>query len=335
MIIKSKKFVLKLEEILKEGLPTEKYNEFEKFVLELVKKWHNGDSFFVHHTSGSTGKPKAIKISREKIEYSARATMEYIDPNRQIRSSLLCLNPNFIGGAMVIYRGLIFDHDISIVPPSTAYNADLEDNYDLVSIAPLQFEQMSSSQIDRFGTILIGGAPMPVSGKPYKSNVYSTFGMTETVSHFALRKLENDIFYTTGDTVVGISNDQSLKLKGTITGGNWLNTNDLIELIDDRSFKWIGRKDFIINTGGIKVNPEQVEQVLQDQFKADIMITSLPDAKLNQKIVLLSSGEHQEIDFSHLPKYHQPKEVYFNQAIYRTKTNKVDRVKTKSAFENQ
>lgn len=334
MIIKAKNFVLKLEEILKEDLPTERYNEYEKNVLGLIQSWKSSIHDFTHHTSGSTGRPKKIEISRDKIEISARATMRAIDPKGSIKHSLLCLNPQFIGGAMVVYRALIFEHDLTILEPSSDLQNSLDgSSFDLVSLAPIQFNKLSKTHIDRFKVVLIGGAPMPVLNTDFKSNVYSTFGMTETVSHIALRKIDEQSFKTTGDTIVSVDDDRSLKIKGSITDGKWLGTNDIVDIIDNKTFNWIGRKDFVINSGGIKINPEYVEGMIKNQFENEIMIGYLPDKKFGQKVVLLSESEPQEINFSSLSKYYIPKELFFNQPIFKTPNGKVDRLKTQSYFE--
>lgn len=335
MIIYSKNFCLKLEEILKEELPTETYNDTEKNVLKIVRNWHSDKSHFSHQTSGSTGVPKQIEISREKIKYSSQATMSFIGSKANINNTLLCINPEFIGGAMVVYRALINDLDIHIVEPGTNFIDQLahDDQFDLVSMVPMQFEKLTQDQISRFKVILIGGAPMPVKKEQYKAKVYSTFGMTETVSHIALRPLSEEVFTATGDAEIGINKDQSLKIKGTITDHKWLNTNDLIELVSNKSFKWLGRKDFVINSGGIKVNPETIEQSLQNQIEGDFMVGSMADEKLGRKVVLLMQQDHKLIDFSGLTPYQKPKEVFFNQRIFKTESNKIDRIKTQQSFE--
>ena len=255
--------------------------------------------------------------------------MASIDPNGRIKSSLLCLDPSFIGGAMVVYRSLVCNHDLTIVEPSKDLKEVLsKDTFDLVSIVPLQFESLTPSELNSFGTILIGGAPMNVQEVSTQSNVYSTFGMTETVSHFALRRLDEEFFTTTGDTEVASTAEGVLQIRGTITDHKWLTTNDIVKINSSRLFKWIGRKDFIINSGGVKINPEAVEQQLRSVTSGDFMIGWLPDPSLGQKVIFLSSIDEHPIDFSRLDRFHRPKSLYFNQQIFKTSTGKVDRLKT-------
>lgn len=336
MIVTSKNFVLKLEEILIDDLPTERYNDSENIVLELIRTWHSGKKKFTHYTSGSTGRPKKIVISREQIEISAKSTLSFIDPSNEISNVLLCLDPSNIGGAMVVYRALIYDHDLSIIEPTSNVMSALnqDQSYDLTSMVPMQFRNLTKKDLARFKIVLIGGAPMPVDETEYGTKVYSTFGMTETVSHIALRQLSEEVFTTTGDTVVDISKRNTLRIKGSITDNKWLETNDIVEIQSNTTFKWFGRADYIINSGGVKINPEKVEEQLVDQIKNEFIAASLPDDNLGRKLVLLINGEAQELDFSVLEKYHHPKEVFFNQKIFKTSNNKIDRKKTQEHFES-
>ena len=334
MIIKSKNFVLKLEEILKDELPTERYNEYENFVLKIIRSWYSEAQYFHHQTSGSTGRPAKIKISREKIKISTVATMNAIDPHKSMKTSLLCLDPTHIGGAMVVYRSLISGFDLTIrEPTSESILNDNHEYFDLVSMVPLQFKKLSTKQMNQFGTILIGGAPLAIEKVDSKANIYATFGMTETVSHIALRKIDEPLFRTTGDNEISVDENQILKIKGSVTDYKWLITNDIVKMNSGSSFEWIGRKDFIINSGGIKVNPEELERLLEKVIDDEFIISSLPDEKLNEKVILISGGPEREIDFSLLEKYHRPKACFFNQTIVKTASGKTDRLKTRKKLE--
>lgn len=334
MIIKSKNFELKLEEILKDDLPTERYNEWENIVINLIKKWYDSTLDVTYYTSGSTGKPKKLSISKSKIEMSAKATMDHLDPKGAFKTTLLCLNPHHIGGAMVVYRAILYGLDLTIIAPGSEPLKDLpkSSHFDLVSLVPLQFNSLKRTDINRFNTILIGGAPMQRVAHAYDANIYVTFGMTETVSHIALRKLDRPDFHTIGDTIIDQNLDETLKIKGSITNDKWLVTNDLIKMISNTSFEWMGRKDFVINSGGIKLNPETIEIALSDQIDGSFMVGHLPDDRLGQMAVLLVSGPEQAIDFSNLDRYHRPRKVFFNQIIHVTANNKLDRQATLDQF---
>ncbi len=335
MIVISKNFRLKLEEIIKDPLPTNAYNDTEKNVLKLIHQWYNGPNEFDHTTSGSTGAPKKIKISKEKITISAQATMSFIDPEYAFTTSLLCLNPLHIGGAMVVYRAILFDHDLTIIEPESSPIDEVgETCFDLASMVPLQFKNLRRDQIDQFKVILVGGAPMSEVIEGMNATVYETFGMTETVSHIALRSFDKDYFETVGDNEIACSSNGTLRVRGAITHHQWLETNDIVNVISNTSFKWIGRNDFVINTGGIKVNPEKIESILSEQITEEFIIGSIPDSKLGNKVVLISNGPYTEIDFSQLGKYEKPKLCFFNKEIFKTKSGKVDRLKTQSQVES-
>lgn len=336
MIIQSKNFRLKLDEILKEDYPASSLNETELNVIGLVKKWVSGEKSFDFTTSGSTGIPKTITISRDKIELSATNTIKFLDPSgNAIHSSLLCINPTFIGGAMVVFRALIYDFDLYIIEPGSHIIEQLptDDTFDLVSMVPLQYYHLAPLEKERFKIILIGGAPVFEMDSASKARIYSTYGMTETISHVALKRLDQDCFELTGDTIVGLGSEGTLEFKGSITDNKWLATNDLGEVISEQLFQWIGRKDFIINSGGIKLNPEVIEAKLRSHIDGSYLIISLPDELLGEKVVLLlEQKEHPPIDFSILDKYERPKKIIYGASIIRTASEKIDRNRTKEVI---
>ena len=338
MFIESANFKLKLEEFQKVDPFSLDMNETEEKVFRLVKTWMSGNSAFTFKTSGSTGSSKIIHIDKQKIELSTKSTFEYLDIVGKITNTLLCLDPNFIGGAMVVFRALIRELDLYIVEPTSDVISQLPANFttDLVSMVPMQFRNLTSKEIDRFKTILIGGAPMEVMPElKSSSRVFSTYGMTETVSHVALREIDKTNFNTIGDMKVGIDENECLKFKGEITDNKWLVTNDLGKVSSPTSFEWIGRKDFIINSGGVKLNPETIEQKLSDQIDFPFIITSIPDEKLSEKVVLILEGDQEtQIDFTCLDKYEKPKLVLDNQTVKLTTSGKVDRIATREALLN-
>lgn len=332
MVVKFEKRELKLEEIHKEGISKENFVHHEQVVIDLIQRWQAGEPSFMFQTSGSTGVAKTQEITRDKIIYSSKATFERIDPDNKFKSAFLCLNPEMIGGAMVVFRSLIHDLDLKVVSPTSDPFKELApgETYDLTSVVPMQIRNASNEQLNHFHTILVGGANIPVMPSASDSLLYSTFGMTETVSHFALRRQDEESFTCTGDTEVGQTADGRLKIKGTITDNNWLISNDLIELISSIKFKWLGRSDFIINSGGVKINPERVEQLLADQISCNFIMSSLPDEELGNKAILLIEGSfvEQAFDFSSLQKYERPKEVHFLKTFDFTPSGKIDRIKT-------
>lgn len=332
MIIQFENFQIKLDEILNDRFSLSEFIGIEFNVLKLISDWFSDQDTFVFKTSGSTGKSKEISIHRKLIEYSVKATFDHIDPENKIESAILCLDPNFIGGAMVVFRAAIMHHDLFVIKPSNnpLENLKPNDHYGLISMVPLQYQNSDVNKINQVSHILIGGGQInTINNADVNAKVYATFGMTETISHIALRKIEQSIFTTTGDARVSVDADSALIIKGSITDNQILKTNDIVELISETEFKWIGRKDFIINSGGIKLNPESIEGKLSNQLSFPYLISSLPDDYLGQKLVLVIEASNQiSVDFSVLSKYEIPKEVIYIQEIPKTKTGKVDRNST-------
>lgn len=331
MFIQFEKSRLKLDQIQEGEFSTELLAPHEKTVVKHIENWVRGKAFFSFHTSGSTGIPKNIKIPRSKIGYSSLATMKKLDPDKAFKSALLCISPEMIGGAMVVFRSLIYGLDLQVIKPQSKPFQNLPEDvrFDLTSIVPMQLFESSVEELNHFHTILVGGAALGHYENKSSARIYSTFGMTETVSHFALREVRQPFFECIGDIEVISSPDSKLQIKGTLTDHQVLEVNDLIEPITPQKFKWIGRADFIINTGGIKVNPEEVEFKLRPQIESSFFISSLPDSKFGNKLILIVEGKpnSQEIDFSFLEPYKKPKEVYFIEKFQVTKSGKIERIK--------
>ena len=332
MIVQFEKCELKIDQIHKEEFSEESFGDHEIRVIELIQGWLKKEPNFAFKTSGSTGKAKTILIERKKIEYSCQSTMEHLDPNQKFSSSLLCLNPNMIGGAMVVFRALHRNLKLTVVKATSNpfQHLDAETKFDLVSMVPMQLHGIRSPELDSFNTILLGGASFSGKVPKTKALIYETFGMTETVSHFALRRLGEEEFQCVGDMLVKQEDTGCLSINGTLTDHNWLITNDIVTINSTKKFKWLGRSDFVINSGGVKINPEAVERKIAPVLDGRFMISSMADEALGSKMVLVIEGEEQpfsldSVDFS---TYEEPKEVHFLSNFVLTPSQKIDRIKT-------
>jgi O-succinylbenzoic acid--CoA ligase len=332
MIVQFEKCELKIDEIHKEEFSKKSFATHEYLIIKLIQKWLNNEQNFEFKTSGSTGKAKTILIDRKKIEYSCETTMNKLDPDHKFRSALLCINPEMIGGAMVIFRSLLRNLNLKVIKPSSTPFDGLDKTsfYDLVSLVPAQLNT-DPEYLNRFRTILIGGAGYNGQQPNTTSKMYSTFGMTETVSHIALRDLSTDYFECIGDLELKKRKDNRLEISGTITNNNHLITNDLIEFISSKKFRWLGRSDFVINSGGIKINPEEVESNLLIDRAERFIVSSLEDDKLGDKVILIIEGPKREIelDYSNIEKYKRPKEIHFLSNFAITPSLKIDRINTR------
>ncbi|MFT6868166.1 MAG: O-succinylbenzoic acid--CoA ligase [Cyclobacteriaceae bacterium] len=340
LTIKGKKLI---PASLESGKINEKnYSQFEKRIVEIINSWNNQDKSLSFYTSGSTGSPKLISISREIIKYSVEQTLNKLDPDQQFKESLICINPNYIGGTMAVIRALIGHHNIMITEPdSNPLKNTGASHFDLVSMVPLQIQNIlafNPSLFTNVNTVIIGGAPMnekdiQLLKKIPKTRFFHSYGMTETASHFALRELKTQTqFETLGDISISTDELNRLKVKGTVTENKWLQTTDLVEITDSKHFIWKGRADHVINSGGVKVSAEEVESVLQNQISVPFFVAGIPDQKLGEKIVLIIESNdklsHNQLNFEGLDKYAVPKEHILLNAFVYTATGKINRSET-------
>ena len=315
---------------------------FEAEVIRIVRRWQSKEAIFRFETSGSTGDKKKIELSREILAYSAKTTLDALDPNRAFGSSLICINPRFIGGTMAIIRALVGNHHLTFIAPTANPLLFASESYfDLVSMVPLQVQTIiyeDPSLFKKVGTVIIGGAPLPNQTIDRLKNIectrfFHSYGMTETASHFAIKNLKSDDKYQVlGDAQIGLTDSLTLKVCGTVSGNEWIETTDLVSIENKNQFVWIGRSDHIINTGGVKVNPIEVEQVLAAQVDAPFIIAGIPDEKLGQKLILIVESSNLQtdlnLDFSGLSKYHIPKEIVWVPKLNYTETGKINRRET-------
>ena len=315
-------------------------NDIEEFLLN----WRDSSLYIDTYTSGSTGKPKLISIKKEHMVESAKMTGKLlkIKPGE---NALLNLSINTIAGKMMVIRSIVLNLNLYVVKTdSTPLNSTNKlPKIDFVALVPIQVVNTLKSNPDflkSIRNIIIGGANCSLdlinSLKQYKIQAYQTFGMTETISHFALKKigLVNEESYTTHKDVTISKNllNNTLIINAPKLGVLQLNTNDVVEITDIHKFKWLGRTDFVINSGGIKIHPEEIENLLSKHIKREFFLFGLKDNLLGEKLVLIieDSEKQLKIDFKQIlnSKYHIPKEVFFVERFIRTSSNKVDRKKT-------
>ncbi|RED93884.1 AMP-binding protein [Marinoscillum furvescens] len=310
----------------------------EMQVAIIIQQWLQGADYLSIETSGSTGVPKNIKLSREVLAYSAKSSLAFLDSSQQFEQALLMLDAGKIGGMMVVIRSLISNMRLTVLKPGSSLAALPNDKkIDLVSLVPLQLMKLLKNEPHRFkqfNTVLIGGAPLTSSEREIIARlpckIYHTYGMTETASHVALRNLsEQELVYKSiGDVTFRTDDRGCLALKGSVTSQRWIQTNDIVELNGDTAFVWKGRADFVINSGGLKVHPESLEELISDQLKKPFFVAGIPDERLGERVVLLVEGDKPTLDFSHIDKYQRPKAVYALDQFAYTTSGKINRLET-------
>ncbi len=332
-------------------------NGYETKTLEFCRSWLNGIQEFPIQTSGSTGTPKTISLSRQQLEASARRTIKLLNLQKG-DTTLVCLNTEYIAGMMMLARGFMADLQMIIVEPigNPITLVDRDVNIAFASFVPMQLQTIlyespdALSQLNNMKGILVGGAPVSPNLQRelqrIKAPIYHTYGMTETASHIALRRLNGpdaaDYYNVLDGIEVGLDKRGCLTIKGDVTNDELLATNDIVELLTSRRFKWIGRVDNIINSGGVKVQVEKVELAIAEAF-ADItdsprfFIAPQPDELLGDKVVLILEGKpfskEEEAKLmdklrNMLRKFEVPKDIYYSPAFSETSSGKLSRQRT-------
>ena len=335
--------------------PHTSLNGYEAKVLELLRQWLTGAQEFGLRTSGSTGQPQLITLKRRQLAASARRTGDYFDLGPGDRA-LVCLNCEFIGGKMMLVRGLERDLHLTVVEPHADPFSEVADaaEFDFAAFVPLQLRAMLAAgrapRLNKMRAILVGGAGVEPSLlrdiEQLTVPVYLTYGMTETASHIALRRLNGPAASPHYRVLPGLHLSQDergcLTVRGDVTDDQLVATNDRIELLDKHTFDWLGRVDFVLNSGGVKVQAEKVEQVL-DVALAELgqarraFVAGQPDERLGQAVTaylegepLASAAEQRLLALlgERLGKYELPKAVVYVPAFRMTASGKLDRAAT-------
>ena len=348
LTINNKEF--KLQDIVNQYFISDDLNDFEKHTLDLCHRWLKGGKNFKIPTSGSTGTPKKIAISRERMQISAAITARELKlkPNGKM---LVCLPTRFIAGIMMLVRGFETPMQMTIIEPSGDPLQFLDEDFDFISMVPQQLEttikKHGYDKLDKTAIILLGGAPVSVALldriQELKPLVYESYGMTETVTHIALKRLngENaaDIFCAFPEVHIGTDERGCLTIESVLSASRKIITNDLVELVEENCFRWLGRWDHMINSGGIKVSPEIVEPKIQKILESigvqmQFVIIGKKDQLLGEMVCLVLEGNDLESSMkekilqlakSELGPYHSPKEILFLPTFPLTETAKVKR----------
>ncbi|KAB1071867.1 AMP-binding protein [Tamlana haliotis] len=319
---------------VKEGLPFQQ--ELGLFLLD----WLDDHDYVEVQTSGSTGKPKKLKIKKQAMVNSAIATGDFFNlkPGYKV---LHCLPSNFIAGKMTIVRAIILGLELDMVQPSSFPRIDYEKDYDFCAFTPMQLKNFAKD-IESIRAVIVGGGMVSKHIvdliKDKKPVVYETYGMTETVSHIAVRKLNNldegekvAYFNTLPNVTISTDERDCLVIDAPNISDQTIVTNDIVKIHTSTSFEWLGRYDNVVNSGGIKLYPEQIERKLQSKIDEDFFITSKPDDSLGEKLVLVVQSEKNNLSddvFVELGKYERPKEIIPVAKFTETSSGKIHRQRT-------
>lgn len=342
--MKEKNKVLKIKSISNKSF-------FKEKVLSFVEEWYSTSNIVKVQTSGSTGIPKILDIEKEKMIHSAKMTCDFFGFNKN-HSALLCLPLEYISGKMMVVRALERDMQLYIGEPSITPLQNLNFPIDFCAMTPLQVEH-SLDKLHLIKNLIIGGAMVSESLKKkiheslqskntdYKIQILETYGMSETLSHIALKEIfPNAEPYFQVLNNIEISQDERgcLCVFASKLNNETLKTNDLVEIKNEKEFRFLGRADNIINSGGAKIFPEELESFIKNHIENETVFIGIPDEILGEKLVLIIEGKEEHTiknTIYHLKfekSFHRPKEIFFVEKIPRTPNGKVDRLTLKKQF---
>jgi len=289
---------------------------YEQSIGEFFLDWFDKKEYIEMTTSGTTGLPKLVRLQKQAMIHSALATGDFFDLKPGDKA-LLCLPTQFIAGKMMLVRSLILGLELDVVSPSLHPLALNSTTYDFVAMVPLQV-QNSIDELSKVRKLIIGGAKMDSSLEeqllPLKTEIYETYGMTETITHIAAKRLGDSVFSILPNVKISQDDRQCLVINVSTISDEPIVTNDLVELVNEQQFIFLGRIDNVINSGGVKLIPEQIEAKLIGKISNRFFVTGLPDTVLGEKLVLVIEGEKQDFPadfFDVLGKYEKPKEIVF------------------------
>ncbi|MBT0549817.1 AMP-binding protein [Riemerella anatipestifer] len=311
--------------------------DFEYQVLNFLEDWYSEKPCVSVKTSGSTGVPKIFEVEKERMKASANMTCDFLGLNRS-NKALLCLPVEYISGKMMLVRAMERGLKLLIKTPSVSPLEDLDEEIDFCAMTPLQVEY-SLGKVDLIKKLIIGGAAVSESLKAklkgVASHIYETYGMSETLSHIALKQItpNEELDFKPLQNIFLTQDERGcLCIEAPLLTSEKLTTNDLVELKEGGVFSFLGRVDNVINSGGVKIIPEQLEDKLKKIIPNELVFTSVSDAILGEKLVLVIEGkvsqETQKLlgEIAYDKPYHAPKEIVFLDEIPRTPNGKVNRV---------
>lgn len=312
-----------------------------------LNEWFNDSPVITVHTSGSTGTPKELTVRKDQMMQSARLTCEFLNL-RAGDTALLCMNLRYIGAMMVVVRSLVAGLNLIVRPASGHPLSDIREPLKFAAMVPLQVYNTlhtpeEKEQLKQTEILIIGGGAvdeaLETEIKSLPIAVYSTYGMTETLSHIALRRLNGDSasehYYPFLSVALSLSPENTLVIKAPHVCDEILQTNDIARIYPDGSFAILGRKDNVINSGGIKIQAEEMEKLLRPFIPMPFVVTSVPDERLGQAVTLLIEGQadtkEMEVNLQTiLEPYYRPRHILTTACIPQTKNGKISRAECRT-----
>ena len=320
-----------------------KYSQsISKEINQFLKEWFSDAHFVLVKTSGSTGNPKSIHLRKDFMINSALATGRYFQLGENTKA-LCCLPIKFIAGKMMLVRALTLGWNLDVIESTSNPLKEITKEYDFSAMVPLQLRN-SISKIDQIKTLIVGGGVVSRELKKaiqtIDTNCYATYGMTETITHIAVKKLNKfsqseleseSVYKTLPDVTVSRDKRSCLVIHAPKISDVDIITNDVGEVVSKTEFNWKGRLDHVINSGGVKLHPEEIEQKLSHTIYSRFFVAGILDEILGEKCILVIEGESYPITkkhFSKLSRFEIPKAIFFIPKFIETGSGKIQRLKT-------
>ncbi|SIS74963.1 AMP-binding protein [Chryseobacterium gambrini] len=316
--------------------------EFEIRVKNFLNEWFSDSDTVKVQTSGSTGTPKVFDIEKSRMMNSAEMTCDFLGL-KEGDTALICLPVEYISGKMMVVRSMMRKLKLIVADPSVKPVETLDRKIDFCAMTPLQVEN-SLDKLYLIKNLIIGGAAVSEDLKKKmqealktsdsETYIFETYGMSETLSHIGLKQIlpESEEYFMVFENVeISLDERNCLTIYAPKLNPDILQTNDLVEIKNGKQFKFLGRIDNVINSGGAKIFPEQLEALVKKEIPNEVVFLGIDDVSLGQKLIAVLEGEKsddlikkvREIQFE--KSFHKPKEIIFVEKIPRTPNGKISR----------
>jgi len=318
-------------------------------LYKFLSDWFSTEDVVIVKTSGSTGTPKFIPLKKEHMKNSALATGTFFGV-QETTKALCCLPVEYIAGKMMVVRALVLGWHLDVVEVSSNPLANINQQYDFSAMVPLQLSN-SLDKLELIDKLIVGGGvvshQLEEAIQEVATKIYATYGMTETITHIATKKLNchsklvSESYYQILPNI-SITQDKRncLVINAPKVSDELVVTNDIVEIISENEFQWKGRFDNVINSGGVKLHPEEIEKKLAPYISNRFFVAGFPDEQLGEKLVLIIEGDEKSVILNSRPesvevlfqnmknvlsKFELPKTTFFIPKFEETPTGKIQR----------